>query len=399
MIYRQRYRLILYNKLNECFVYDKFTGKAYFIPSCDANAMDNISKELKIKKEIFINDIEPLEHITIAITYACNLKCKHCFLRQYKVKPIFLKFDVIKKILYEAKKLGLLTVSITGGEPFLHKDILKIIKYILSLNFAIKTIETNGTMITNNIIKKLYIYNEFIRSLSISLDGPRSIHDYIRGYGTYDKIIKNIKNLINNGFNVVVVMTVSKQLAKLSCDELKEFFNFLNKLGIKGMRMGPPLILVKNNNINLISPSEEDLIHFLSCINTIRKDIGFKLKIGNISPYILPDWIKEDIRSKNRNANIACGHIGRSLYIRPDGEAIPCPIWNLRIKRFGNVNDLPLKSIWKSFLEFKNKITQKIQLLCGKCPLFVNNLCGFWNICIATGCPLGHWSKEVINDQ
>jgi len=85
------------------------------------------------------------------LTGDCNMACRHCWIaptfehsdRSQKALP----FDLFKKIITEAKEPGLSGVKLTGGEPFIHPDIIPVLRYIRDQRLKL-TIESNGTAIT-----------------------------------------------------------------------------------------------------------------------------------------------------------------------------------------------------------------------------------------------------------
>ena len=85
------------------------------------------------------------------ITSRCNLRCKHCYYidKDYSSKEI--TKERFKEILDELNELGIVEINLTGGEPFIRKDIFEIISYIKQKNIALK-ISTNATLINYNTI-------------------------------------------------------------------------------------------------------------------------------------------------------------------------------------------------------------------------------------------------------
>ena len=80
-----------------------------------------------------------------SITNKCNLNCKGCYNKALRI-PSKNELDTAKivDILGQAKKLGISFIVIAGGEPFVRKDFLKIIKTFPELIFLIFT---NGLLI------------------------------------------------------------------------------------------------------------------------------------------------------------------------------------------------------------------------------------------------------------
>src|SRR3972149_10352453 len=123
------------------------------------------------KKSAKSSDNYPLNQIYFYLTEGCNLRCSHCWIAP-KYQPEgrtypSLDFDLFCSIVEQGKSLGLKGVKLTGGEPFLHPDIHKIIEYLSGEDLRL-TIETNGILCTPELageIKKCT--NPFV---SVSID-------------------------------------------------------------------------------------------------------------------------------------------------------------------------------------------------------------------------------------
>ena len=76
----------------------------------------------------------PLTNIYFYLTEGCNFSCRHCWIASgygsQDTPPSVLNFDLFKKILQQAKPLGLSNVKLTGGEPLLHPAINEILEFI-----------------------------------------------------------------------------------------------------------------------------------------------------------------------------------------------------------------------------------------------------------------------------
>ena len=111
-------------------------------------------------------------------------------------------------MLDELYEMGLLRLGITGGEPFLRKDIFKIIKCGVDKGLMVG-ISTNGTLITPQVVKKLKEIDESGPiHLQVSFDGatPKT-HDFIRGNSIFKKAISGLKMLRQEGLYVGIGFT------------------------------------------------------------------------------------------------------------------------------------------------------------------------------------------------
>lgn len=124
------------------------------------------------------------------ITNRCNLSCPYCVAvanhdkNDLSTKQIFTVLDKLKTA-------GFTDLKITGGEPFIRKDILDILAYA-SKRFTID-VSTNGLLLTPDIMKALS--DMYLDMIHISLDGIGVAHNLLRGKGTFEKTIESIKQL------------------------------------------------------------------------------------------------------------------------------------------------------------------------------------------------------------
>lgn len=126
---------------------------------------------------------------TIEILNECNFCCEHCYHPQHNHK---MNTDKVISLLEELKELGVLYLTLTGGEIFLHKDIMNIISYARRLGMSI-TLLTNIFLLNRLSIKQLSeLFISEISTTLFSLD--ESINDNITKVpGSLKQIRENIK--------------------------------------------------------------------------------------------------------------------------------------------------------------------------------------------------------------
>jgi MoaA/NifB/PqqE/SkfB family radical SAM enzyme len=130
---------------------------------------------------------------TMIIHYACNLSCRHCSVRTLDAPETRLSYDDIVRNMQELYDKGAKIMYFEGGETTMWKDgsrdlgdLIRKSKDIGYHNVGYTTNGTNGFFTDSDII-------------SVSLDGPREIHDSIRGDGVYDRLMKNLSELDFDG--------------------------------------------------------------------------------------------------------------------------------------------------------------------------------------------------------
>ena len=142
----------------------------------------------------------------------CNLTCTHCFNASGPKDPWIHHMDPaqVRAAIAEAASLGAKEIYYTGGEPFLHPDILDLTQY--ALQRAPTTVLTNGTLITGAVAERLGALaaaSRYSLEIRLSLDAAhRDANDAIRGRGVFDKVLRAALLLEAEG--LLPIITVSE---------------------------------------------------------------------------------------------------------------------------------------------------------------------------------------------
>lgn len=167
--------------------------------------------------------------IVFEITHRCNLRCKMCgYYGETGVRPNYrdeLSVDEIEKILDDISSFSPFVV-ITGGEPFIRKDMIEILGLFKDRKIKFGII-TNGTLIDDNIAKKLSELDPVV--INISMDGPREIHEMIRGPNTFNRTIECIKLLKGHGYSKI---TINYVISKINFQYLDEMAKLTKDLDV-----------------------------------------------------------------------------------------------------------------------------------------------------------------------
>ena len=138
------------------------------------------------------------EKLSIEVTTRCNGSCLHCFARSGISRSSSLPIDLVKEIMVEGYDTGYRHLHITGGEPLLWEGLFEALDYGFGVGYETIFLNTNGTLITEEISKRLAGYGSFF-SMSISLDGPEALHDRIRGKGSHQRTMRGIEKTLKEG--------------------------------------------------------------------------------------------------------------------------------------------------------------------------------------------------------
>lgn len=142
----------------------------------------------------------------IILTNACNLKCKHCYLKKDE-EVRFVEFKDVNIIFEYLSQNCVKNIVWSGGEPLLHPNIYNILKRAEELNFN-SWIFTNGTLINEEFIDKV---KPLIKGIYLSIDGIGNIHDQCREKkGAFNKITNTLKLLNNYEIPFEICATIYK---------------------------------------------------------------------------------------------------------------------------------------------------------------------------------------------
>lgn len=138
--------------------------------------------------------------VVASITNVCNLKCVHCFSKDYMklpgYVPTFLDFDLYRRFVDEiGEHPGTILNFGTDGEPLLHPRFLDMLRHARARNVAPITLTTNGVNLREPIARAL-LEERLMDVLNVSVDAFTAA-GYARVRGPYfDKVIANLERLL-----------------------------------------------------------------------------------------------------------------------------------------------------------------------------------------------------------
>ncbi len=156
------------------------------------------------------NKHRKLTHVDLEITRKCNLKCIHCSAAS-KDRGREMSVQTIKRILADAKAMGLEKVGLTGGEPFLNKPKLMSLANFCRNEESIPIhIHSNGTVISKENAK-------WVKQIDAEITIPfysseATIHESITNVnGSFSSTLNGLKNLVKANADVCVYVVPMKQ--------------------------------------------------------------------------------------------------------------------------------------------------------------------------------------------
>lgn len=326
-----------------------------------------IIKELinKLKKHatLSIGDQKFLS-IQLDITNSCNLSCIHCYhSNNSNIGSLSLSLEDWIDILDEYQVL-LNTLSlkpsiiISGGEPltchFLF-DLIKEIRHRWPL--ATLIILTNGTLLNTNSIK---IFKEYDVSIQVSLEASNSSeHDRIRGKGTFEKSINNIKWAVEEGLIVYILAVLSSRTS----NEIGPLFKLAKELGVIALNF--TRLIPQGKAQELVRSTEDKVLTGLQLRDAYKNILNYSRNTGVATSTNKPLYVLID------------SSLGENNLFGFQGLVVDY-LGNLKVSSRSNYILGSIREKGLKYLFLKSPVMKKLRRgeieICGKCIHY--NKCG-----------------------
>jgi MoaA/NifB/PqqE/SkfB family radical SAM enzyme len=159
----------------------------------------------------------PPDAMLISPTMRCNLNCYGCYAGVYPEED--LPYGVLDRVVGECKEMGIHLVLMTGGEPFLRKDLFDLFEKHEDTIFQIYT---NATLIDEKMIDRFVTLGNVVPA--ISLEGLKEETDGRRGTGQFDRMVNVMDGLREAGiFFAVSTTQTSRNTDVLASDAFIDF--------------------------------------------------------------------------------------------------------------------------------------------------------------------------------
>ncbi len=264
--------------------------------------------------------------LLLLINRGCNLRCSFCDLWD---RPQELSLERCLSLLDEAVAIGTKTLVITGGEPFLHKDLFRVVRAARERGLGVN-ITTNGTLIEKRWDE---LANSGVDSLSVSLDGLEDVHEELRGQrGCHTRTWRGLRALRAGseiGLSVYFVAT------NKNVHQLVQVYEQARELGARfdfwPVNEAPELALTSEEHQRLY---REAVAHIAA-------------QVPEIAARRLFD--EEGLRyHSGTGGKVRCLGLVDQYGVTYEGDLLPCCVWEGDNLSVGNVFETPLSELWVS---------------------------------------------------
>ena len=289
-----------------------------------------------------------LESLSLEITHRCICRCRMCNIWQIPPEVPDLDLSVWQELLCSPELHHLRELDLTGGEPFLRRDVDKLLQAILdaqSTHFpGLRTlaITTNG-ILTDRI---LGLTRELVGPLqkrgidlvlACGMDAVGKLHDRIRNYpGAWDKLQETLSGLCRIRETYAnLILGIKTTIIPLNTRELGRLAEYARENSL--FTIISPRIITANRFCN--SDNEEDL-------RFSPEDLREMIRFFE-SPQF--PWIghREALLGYLRTGTIRkpCSAGFNTLFIRYNGNVFPCPVMPVAL---GNIKDQSLGELYRN---------------------------------------------------
>lgn len=287
------------------------------------------------KNDILTNDcgnmeISPLEFlrsIHFDITNICNEHRVHCYIpNEYRNSMI--DSSLFYRILDEGRKMNIIHITLSGGEPLLHRDIIGFLRRCRELDLSVNVL-SNLTLLTDPIISEMK--KNLLLSVQTSLYSMDAlVHDSItRINGSFEKTKAGILRLCNEGIPVQISCPIIKQNKDSYMDVLHWGWEHNISVAIEPVIFATYDHSCSNLENRLTLEEIEDVL-------TGQMQEGYAESMRKMA---------EDKEKLTEDSPI-CSICRYSFCVMANGKAFPCAGWQNNI--LGDLNQQTVREIWEN---------------------------------------------------
>jgi len=299
--------------------------------------------------------------LSLEITARCNLRCSYCyFFNNAAVDYRDLPAEEWLRFFDELGSLGVMTLCLAGGEPFIRKDLPVLIEGIVRNRMRYSFLSNGGLI--DDAIAALIAATGRCENVQISVDGScAEVHDSCRGAGAFEGAVRGIRTLQRHGIYVAVRVTIHRNnvhdldnIARFLLEDLGLPDFSTNSAGYMGTCCG-------NADTVLLNIKERQTA--MATLQRLAQEYPGRIS-ANAGP--LTDvrmWGRMEAARlaqapafHNGGRLTGCGCPRTKISVRADGAIVPCNM--LEHVVLGRINQDSLAEVWKNSPELNQLRTR-----------------------------------------
>lgn len=251
-----------------------------------------------------------LKSLYIEILARCNKRCIYCYNGDILSNADLIPLSMLRTVIAEAKKEGVMSITFSGGEPLMHPDIASIMAFCAEQELH-TTVISNLTLLTPALADAFAASNT---ALQITADsGNAAVHDASRGSGTFEAQKNSLALLREHGYKGAITLRSNIYHANCSKENIASVFALAREEGITSINFA----LAHNTPLFKESISDEALKEEIAqwVIDTAKDFEGITAEFPEAAPNLGCPLLSE-------SNDMDCG-----FRIAPDGNVFPCQLF------------------------------------------------------------------------
>jgi MoaA/NifB/PqqE/SkfB family radical SAM enzyme len=303
-----------------------------------------------------VGEPSPVSQVQILLTERCNIRCKHCAVpAEDSPADHEMSTGEWTTFLDAAAATGVESIVVNGGEALIRSDAVDLIEHALGAGIRWATLITNGLLFGARAAARIAEVQRAFPAFGVhvSVDGATArTHDWMRGAGTFGRMLTGIRRLQDHGGRINGVNSVIhrgnvhefEDLARLVASWRAEFWTVFPSADLgRGAALGDTRL------------SREVWLDLYARARAVRDEYALHVGIGG--PVMADEWPEHDSqvpRPLVARPDKAC--------VGPDGSVFTCP--PLRRNEIGSVNDGCSSERW---LAIARRAAESLDRTCASC--------------------------------
>lgn len=271
----------------------------------------------------------PLHALSLAVAQKCNLGCTYCYAQQgdfgasARNMSLETALQAVDLLVDGARPGSRLNLAFLGGEPLANRPVLQAASRHAARRAAERGVEITFSITTNGTLLRPAdgeLFEEYGFAVTISVDGPREVHDRLRPYkggrGSYDRIMENVRPLLARQRRMQVSARVTVTPANLM---LRETLDQLIAEGFHSVGFSPLLSAPSGQGEMQRQDLELMLGGMINCGREYERRVG----AGERYPFANMDNAMKEI-AKGTHRPYPCGAGAGYLGVSADGDLAAC---------------------------------------------------------------------------
>ena len=337
----------------------------------------------------------PLFIVPWRCTYACDSNCVHCISAGKAAVPGEIDTATAKKMVDQVSAFGATFFGITGGQPFLRKDLFEVLEYAAKLGLSTSII-TDGRLMDKEAFENIV---KTQTKISVSIDGAQKTNDAIRGAGAYDAAVSAIEKFSREKLLNCLVYTFAnapKGITNVNEADMVHVLELAKKYDARWVVFHGFIPYSNDKKALKADPTPQQYEWACNKLYDLTQKYNGKPGINVYIPFyarVAKQRGIADFDGWYNNFFLGRCFFGKFFSITETGDAIPCS-YNDAYK-IGNIKDKSLGQIWDDMQssEFFAKVKDKSNLK-GKC-----GVCEYKEICGGCRSAALYYTGEIFGSD